>query len=85
MNPDNLARDEELLKRTTAERAGYSVVRPFQLFAQRQASGGLVLLGCAVLALPWANSPWAGAYGQQLGGPLGGSLGGQVFHLDLRH
>ena len=63
MNPGGLARDEELLDRTRADSAGDRVVRPFQLFAPGQASGGLVLLGCAILALPWANSPWAWAYG----------------------
>jgi len=51
------------------------VVRPFQLFAQRQASGGLVLLGCAIVALARANSTWACAYEQMLGVPLGISLG----------
>ena len=85
MDSHGLARDEELLGRTKAERAGDRVVRPFQLFARRQASGGLVLLGCAILALAWANSPWAGAYWQMLGVPLGISLGEQVLRLDLRH
>lgn len=85
MNTGGLARDEELLDRTTAERAGDRVVRPFQLFAQRQASGGLVLLGCAIVALSWANSPWAGTYGQMLDVPLGISLGPQVLRLGLRH
>lgn len=85
MNPGGLARDEELMDRTQAERAGDRVVRPFQLFAQRQASGGLVLLGCAILALAWANSPWAWAYEQMLGVPLGISLGEQVLRLDLLH
>ena len=80
-----LARNEELLDRTTAERAGDRVVRPFQLFAQLQASGGLALLGCAILALAWANSPWAGAYEQMLGVPLGISVGEQMLRLDLRH
>lgn len=80
-----LARDEELLDRTTAERAGDRVARPFQLFAQRQASGGLVLLSCAILALVWANSPWAWAYEKMLAIPLGISLGEQVLRLDLRH
>jgi NhaA family Na+:H+ antiporter len=79
-----LARGDELLDRTTAERAGDRVVRPFQLFARRHASGGLVLLGCAVLALAWANSPWAGAYAHMLGVPLGISFGEQVLRLDLR-
>jgi NhaA family Na+:H+ antiporter len=85
MNPDGLAREEELLGQTKAERAGDRVVRPFQVFAQRQASGGLVLLGCAILALAWANSPWAWAYEQMLGVPLAISLGEQVLRLDLRH
>lgn len=61
------------------------MVRPFQLFAQRQASGGLVLLGCAIVALVWANSPWAAAYGQMLDIPLGMSFGERVLRLDLRH
>ncbi|MBK6854299.1 MAG: Na+/H+ antiporter NhaA [Burkholderiales bacterium] len=71
--------------RTLAERAGDLVARPFQLFVRRQASGGMVLLGCAVLALVWANSPWAWAYQQMLGVPLAISLGESVLRLDLRH
>jgi len=78
------AREEELLGRTKAERAGDRVVRPFQLFAQRQASGGLVLLGCAILALAWANSPWAWVYEEMLRIPLGISFGDQTLRLDLR-
>ncbi len=73
------------MDRTSAERAGDLAVRPFQLFAKRQASGGLVLLGCAILALAWANSPWAWAYRQILVVPLGISLGEQVLSLELRH
>jgi len=83
--PNHLARDEELHDRTRAERAGDLVVRPLQLFAERQASGSLVLLAFAVLALAWANSPWASSYKQMLGVPLGISLGEQVLRLDLRH
>lgn len=85
MKRHGLARADELLDQTQAERAGDRMVRPFQLFARRQASGGLVLLGCAILALAWANSPWAQAYGQMLGVPLGISLGEQALRLDLRH
>ncbi len=73
------------MDRTSAERAGDLAVRPFQLFAKRQASGGLVLLGCAILALAWANSPWAWAYRLMLEVPLGISLGEQVLSLELRH
>ena len=61
------------------------MLRPFQLFARRQASGGLVLLGCAIVALAWANSPWADAYAQMLAIPLGLSFGEQALRLDLRH
>jgi NhaA family Na+:H+ antiporter len=85
MNTGHLARDDELLNRTQAERAADNVARPFQLFAQRQASGATVLLGCAILALAWANSPWAWAYEQMLGVPLAISLGEQTLRLDLRH
>ena len=85
MSPDDLVRDDELLGRTKAERAGDRVVLPFQLFAQHQASAGLVLLGCAILALAWANSPWAGAYEQVLRVPLGISIGEHLLRLDLRH
>ncbi len=85
MSSIDLVRDDEMQGRTKAERAGELVVRPFQLFARRQASGGVVLLGCAILALAWANSPWAGAYEQMLGIPVGLSLSEQVLRLDLRH
>ena len=84
MNLSDLVHDDERLSRTKAERAGDLVVRPFQLFARRQASGGLVLLGCAVLALAWANSTWAGIYEQMLRIPLGLSFGQQELRLDLR-
>jgi len=85
MKPGALARNEELKSRTKAERAGDRVVRPFELFAQQQASGGVVLLGCTILALAWANSPWAWSYEQMLGFPLSISIGGQMLRLDLRH
>ena len=38
------------------------LVRPFQEFANLEASGGILLIGCTVAALIWANSPWAGSY-----------------------
>lgn len=85
MKQDRLAHDDELRRRTKAERAGDRVLRPFQHFARREASGALVLLGFAVLALVWANSPWAGAYVRMLGMPLGLSLGEHTLRLDLRH
>jgi NhaA family Na+:H+ antiporter len=38
------------------------LVRPFQEFAKLEASGGILLIGCIVIALLWANSPWAASY-----------------------
>jgi len=38
------------------------LVRPFQEFADLEASGGILLIGCTMVALIWANSPWAGSY-----------------------
>jgi len=38
------------------------LVRPFQDFAARETSGGILLLACTLVALVWANSPWAQHY-----------------------
>jgi NhaA family Na+:H+ antiporter len=38
------------------------LVRPFQEFAKLQSAGGLILISCIIVALVWANSPWAGSY-----------------------
>src|ERR671916_2242994 len=34
------------------------IVRPFQDFAHKQSSGGILLIAATVIALVWANSPW---------------------------
>jgi NhaA family Na+:H+ antiporter len=38
------------------------LIRPFQEFAERETSGGIVLLICTAIALLWVNSPWAESY-----------------------
>jgi Na+:H+ antiporter, NhaA family len=38
------------------------LVRPFQEFARMEASGGILLIGCMLVALAWANSPWSDSY-----------------------
>ncbi len=38
------------------------VISLFQDFAQLEASGGIFMITCAVVALVWANSPWSEAY-----------------------
>ena len=41
-----------------------NIVRPFQEFADRTSSGGILLIGAAIVALVWANSPWGESYAQ---------------------
>jgi NhaA family Na+:H+ antiporter len=38
------------------------LARPFREFARLETSGGILLIGCTILALVWANSPWATTY-----------------------
>jgi Na+:H+ antiporter, NhaA family len=38
------------------------IVRPFQDFAQKQSSGGILLIIATAVALIWANSPWEQSY-----------------------
>ncbi len=38
------------------------ISRSFAKFTEVEASGGILLLGCTLIALFWANSPWAPVY-----------------------
>jgi len=38
------------------------ILRPFQEFVRLEASGGIILLACTIVALVWANSPFADSY-----------------------
>jgi NhaA family Na+:H+ antiporter len=38
------------------------LVRPFQELAELESSAGILLITCTVVALIWANSPWASSY-----------------------
>ncbi len=38
------------------------MVEPFQRFIHAQSTGGILLLTATVVAMVWANSPWAGSY-----------------------
>jgi NhaA family Na+:H+ antiporter len=55
------------------------LVRPFQEFAGRETSGGVLLLACTIAALIWANSPWAHFYTALWRTPFTVGLGS--FHL----
>lgn len=55
---------------------------PFLRFMETEISSALVLLGMAVVALVWANSPFRDSYTALWRTPLGFTLG-SVFHLEL--
>ncbi len=66
-----------------ARRIAQSVVQPVERFMHIQASSGLVLLGAAIVALVWANSPWADSYHDLWHTPFSIGLGNWVFDRDL--
>ena len=45
-----------------AHRIAARILRPFERFIHIEASSGIVLLGAALIALAWANSPWEASY-----------------------
>jgi len=58
-----------------------TVVQPLQRVLQHEASGGLVMLGAAIAAIVWANSPWSQSYVDLWSTPLRIELG-DLLHLD---
>ena len=54
-------------------------------FIHSEVTGSIALLTCTVLALAWANSPWADAYDHILHTPVGVSWGETSFRLSLHH
>ena len=38
------------------------LMRPIQAFTRLEAAGGILLIACTIVALVWANSPWAASY-----------------------
>lgn len=62
-----------------------SIMSPFQEFAGKQISGGIMLLVCTVLALIWANSPWQESYYDVWHFNVNLGFGGTALTLDLHH
>ena len=57
----------------------------FEWFVHSEVTGSILLLACTVVALVWANSPWAGTYLDLLHTSVGVSWGGASFTLSLHH
>jgi NhaA family Na+:H+ antiporter len=60
-------------------RGSWPEVRRIGDILRTETTGGLLLLGAAVLALIWANSPWSGGYRELAGFRVGPA----AWHLDL--
>ena len=61
------------------------IVRPFQDFAHKESSGGILLMAATVAALVWANSPWGEGYAALWHTKLTVGLGGFSLSKDLTH
>ncbi len=57
----------------------------FQRFFKSEVSGSVVLLACTILALVWANSPWADLYHKLVHTELGISWDHHDYVLSLGH
>ena len=62
-----------------------SVARPVNRFLHIEASSGILLVTAAVVAIVWANSPWAASYRDLWATELSIDVGGHVITEDLRH
>jgi len=57
----------------------------FLRFFESEVAGSVVLLGCTIIAMAWANSPWAGLYQQLINTKIGVSWGEASFSLSVQH
>src|SRR5438128_2926824 len=62
-----------------------NMAAPVRDFLSNETGSAAVLLGAAVAALIWANSPWSGSYESFWTTKLSIQLGGGGVALDLRH
>ncbi|HEV2093208.1 MAG TPA: Na+/H+ antiporter NhaA [Rubrobacter sp.] len=61
------------------------IVRPFQDFAHKQSSGGILLIIATTIALVWANSPWGDSYAALWHTKLTVGVGDFSISKDLTH
>src|ERR671939_1925737 len=61
------------------------IVRPFQDFANKQSSGGILLIIATAVALIWANSPWGESYAALWHTKLSVGVGDFSVSKDLAH
>lgn len=66
-----------------ARRLALKLLRPVEKFLHIQTSSGILLLLVAVVALVWANSPWASSYTDLLHTPISLGFGEHFFSRSL--
>jgi NhaA family Na+:H+ antiporter len=62
-----------------------AVFDAFADFFHSQVASSVVLLACSLIAIAWANSPWADSYFHLLHEQFGFTLGDRSFSLTLHH
>ena len=72
--------DDERQSRGAAAR----LILPLRDFLHQEASAGILLVGAAVVALIWANSPWSDAYFDLWGTHAEIGFGDHIIELTLR-
>jgi NhaA family Na+:H+ antiporter len=61
------------------------ILSPFARFFRLESAGGIVLIACTLVAVAWANSPWADAYHHLWETKLGVSLGPWAVSHTVHH
>ncbi len=61
------------------------LLRPVERFLATESASGIVLIGAALVAFAWANSPWAALYADLQHVHAGVHLGTFALELSLAH
>jgi len=64
-------------------RAFDRLAAPFRVFAANKLAGAVLLMVAAVVAIVWANSPWAASYFAWLSAPLSVGVGGAALEKPI--
>jgi len=61
------------------------LLQPLQAFLAAESAGGILLMGCALVALVWANSPWGDSYQHFWHAELSVAFAGRALEMSLEH
>ena len=75
---------DERSAKGSAKSTAARIIRPLREFLHQEASAGILLVGAAVVALIWANSPWSDSYFDLWGTHAEIGFGGHIIELTFR-